>query len=200
MKKVIAIIAVLIVIAIVGIVYKEIRRDRLLTSDRDVLLINKAAGSYSYTSLMETAAITRSFKVIDYLDEISAEKLVKLTEDLNLIGTKNGPVANPQIQTPTNDEKDLWNKALELLTSEQKDLCKDMPRADFAQDCMFRHYMLQLFDGVAVDLCANIYVQSFVDECERVVGQQQKQALTDADGDKLIDMYEFYANPDSFQP
>lgn len=200
MKKPLLIVLSILLLGGAYMGYKEIRRMRLLSSGRDVLLVNKKAGTYSFTSLMESDDITRAYKAIGYTEELSEEKIQKRIGGLTLIGTKFDPIPPESIAVvPNAFQQDAWSNALQVLTSEQRELCDQLGRSEDVQSCLFRHYISQLLATQNVEGCKAIFVEAFVQECENVVSQNLQNAVYDADNDHLIDQYEFKADPESFE-
>lgn len=201
MKKIGIVLSIIVVSLGAVFGYREIRRSILLSSERDVLLVNKKAGVYSFKSLLEPADITRAYQAVGYVDSLSDEVVTKKVFGLVFVGTSGqfGP-AEIVVTQPESGELAPWIEASSIVDQNQRALCDAQARADFAQACMFRHYILQLTKSQDTQGCDVIYHEDFLAECRNIVENQLLSGVQDDDGDGLIDQYEYYADPESFDP
>lgn len=176
----------------------------MLDSGRPLLLVNKKAGAYSYSDLMERDDISRSFKIIGYADEIPQEEQQALTAGLRLLvgvqpqpgDTRVTPATVTTTQVPTDNEQRAWTNALSTLTAQQSALCGGLPEPHLVQPCLAEHIIMQALttkSGAAI--CASFYIPDQRAACETRLAQQITSAYVDANNNSLIDLFEQYAIP-----
>ena len=193
------IIAVLIFCIIFGAWYgiSQWQRSLILNGDRDVLLINKKEGRYSYLSASDKDEIESSYKIAGFIDEMTAEEIASKTKGLMLVGS-NGNIpgfyqATVELLLPQEQDVIGWNVVLDMLTEQQNALCKQMPTADLSQYCTIRHGIYQAFQaGLSSDFCEDIFIQTAREECKNNIDEDDKISVRDADQNGLIDSFELY--------
>lgn len=198
-------VVILILVLLLGVGgyfgYKEYRRGQLLSSGEEVLLVNKKLGVYTTTELISEDEVTRSFKAVEKVSKLSDERYAKITEGLTLYGTRQLiPHAESSLQLPEGEALEQWVSLYQTLPPAVDQLCKQIDQADFAHECVARHLILKLLDeGQSDASCGALFPESLQEECRQTIARGDAGTMTDADSDGFIDMYEFYADPLSFE-
>lgn len=198
MKRTITIILIAILAVGAYFGYSIMRERSLLASGKNLLLVNKKEQVYTFSEFVDLDDITIKLKVIDAVENLSEEEISKHTADKTLFGDQGLPeVVDSVIELPEGQALASWNEVLNQVPEAMKQMCNDIERNDFAHDCLMRHVIwLVATEQVSLDACDQLFPSHFIEECKDISANKQFGVITDTDGNNLIDMYEYYANPD----
>lgn len=181
-----------------------LRFNRVLDSGRVVLLVDKDRVIYTYSDLMPRDEITRDFKIAGYADELSQEQVASLTAGLNLVVAVEPAAGDPRVISriqasaaiPDEAQQPAWALAVAALTAAQQTLCGSLDTTSAQQYCLARHIVFAAFTANAgAAACAPLFVPEQKAECEADLASSNASLFIDADGDQLLDNFEYLAIP-----
>jgi hypothetical protein len=197
MRSVIIILLILLIGGGAYFGYTRYRRAQLLNSGENVLLINEREGRYTFTDYVEREEITSSYKVVDLVSNLSEEDLNNLTQGLDLFGTV-PPFKHADVVVPLPEGEALksWNALRETMTAQVQELCRSIEAGDLSNQCYMRHAIKMILENnLGAQECQKLFPDNFIEECENMHTTEQRSSIGDNDGNSLIDIYEFYADP-----
>lgn len=198
MTKKLILIALLIVAVGGGwFLFMRMNRERLYTSQERVLLVDRTAGVYTFSDIVDEAT-KRRFKPVNIVSRLSEKRLQELVAGLSLYGN-----VQPQVSLPgsTSVPENLaeWQEALVALTAEQQALCAAINSGFMSQECVMRHITLQILKGQAQSaLCSALFIPNIREECAQYVAENDTDAYADTNANGLLDQYEVYVYPEAF--
>lgn len=196
MKKILLIIGIIIVLTGAWFGYQELRRNQLLNSGVELLLVNKKAGYYIYSSDIDLDNIDRSWKIIGKVEKLSQQKQQQTISGLEAY--RELKLKNPEDLAlpilPENDEEQSdWQRYLSTLTEAQKGYCQEIQFQDTLVYCLIRHGVLNAIqNGVDSSICEDIYILENKEECIQDVSAKKIENVPDRNNDGLIDSFELY--------
>lgn len=204
MKYLIAIIVIVSLLTGGWYGFSAQRRKIMLNSGRPLLLLNKKAGTYTYSDLIDREDIGRSLKIAGYADELSPEEIVRLTSGLNIFmglapsadDTRVPRAAEVFSVIPTPEEQRRWNTALATLTEEQRQLCAAIQDAALIQPCLSRHLVFVAVKDIRnAEICDSIYINDQREACRTAIAAGTTDGFIDVDNDQLLDIFEWHIIP-----
>lgn len=202
MKQIIPLLLVILLLVGGWFGYKELRRNRLIGSGENLVLVNKDEIRYSYSDLLIADNITREWRVIDTVSSISSEKHNEIKQRYRLyesVLAQNTNSSTP-ITVPNDEQIAPWQELTTRLSEAQKTRCNEITQADFSQYCYVRHIVYQAVNrGESSDICANFFTQEQIDFCLSVLSSSDQSSFSDVNKDGVLDEFEPYApNDDDF--
>lgn len=205
--------AVVALIIVTGILvggwfgFSSWNRNRILNSGRPVLLINKSTNQFAFSDLTDREDIDRKWKIIGYYDEMTQEEINALTAGYNFVmeGGAAGDGRVPQlisadVQAPSAEERGPWAIAVQTLTTEQSNLCGQIPIPTLSQYCIVRHITFNaMVTGQGSSACDPIFIQDYRQECIEEIENNNVSRFRDVDSNNLLDAFQAYGEVNTEQ-
>lgn len=197
MKRLTLIAGTLCLLFVAWLAYGFIHERRLLASGDPLLMVNKSKKSFAYSDQVSPSELA-GFKPVARLSDLTEDQLIKKTRNLTYYFVTRPAISseNRLSALELSDLSDIFRG----LTKDQQGVCSEILDTQLSQDCIAWHEIFNdATDEKTSSVCAKL-PEKYQQACTAVLEAKQVGFLTDKDGNKLLDKYEFFAHPETFDP
>lgn len=193
-KQLSVIIFLLLVILVTGIYFLTSRS----VDGQTHLLIDDSRKVYTFSNLIPESEWSqyRDAGLASELTQIGDQsKIESVVAGLTFYDPRAKRSTSIELDIPTDEQRGQWQQSLAGLTLAQSDLCSSIQKSDMSQYCLVRHLTYQaILNNSGSQVCSTLIEDSFVEECESDIAENNLSKFIDQDENGLLDLFESFAN------